>query len=147
MAAAERTIPGIYSKVPGGYERKIDENTTLFVPDMCASSFIPETGELHGYAPDYEALEAAKAPSVHAEAPGVYSYCYEMQKAPTGCDFSSELAFYGKHYFLRPLRNDLPRLHGRGITYNEQSGTYMVTIRAYDKLKAQYRIMHETCLD
>ena len=67
-----------------------------------------------------------------------------MQQAPTGCDFSSELAFYGKHYFLRPLRNDLTRLRGRGITYNEQSGTYMVTIRAYDKLKAQYRIMHET---
>lgn len=147
MAAVERKIPGTFTKVPGGYEQKVNENTTIFVPDMCASSFIPETGELHGYAPDYEAMEAAKAPSFHAENSGIYSYCYEMQHAPTGCDFSSELAFYGKHYFLRPLHDDLPRLHGRGITYNEQSGTYMVTIRAYDKLKEQYRIMHETCLD
>lgn len=147
MAASERLIPGTYTKALGGYERKVDERTTLFIPDMCVSSFIPETGELHGYAPDYTALEAAKAPSVHADKPGLYSYCYEMQQAPTGCDFSADLAFYGKHYFLRPLRDDLPRLRGRGITYDEQNGTYMVTHRAFDKLKEQYRIKLETCLD
>lgn len=147
MAAIERKIPGEYTKVAGGYERKVNETTRLFVPDMCASSFIPETGELFGYAPDYEALEAAKTPSVHAEKPGEYSYCYEMQKAPTGCDFAAELSFYGKHYFLRPLRDDLPRLHGRGIKYDEQRKTYMVTTRAYDNLKKQYRMMRETCLD
>lgn len=147
MSAIERKIPGEYSRVVGGYERKVNENTTLFVPDMCASSFIPETGELFGYAPDYEALEAAKTPSVHAENPGEYSYCYEIQKAPTGCDFTAELSFYGKHYFLRPLRDDLPQLHGRGITYDEQRNTYMVTTRAYDNLKKKYRMMRETCLD
>lgn len=147
MAAVERQIPGTYAKVPGGYERKVNDHTTLFVPDMCAASFTPETGELHGYAPDYEALEAAKSPAVHADKPGEYVYCYEMQQAPTDCDFSADLAYYGKHYFLRPLRPDLPRLHGRGITYDEKDGTYTVTLRAYDKLKSQYRIMHETCLD
>lgn len=53
----------------------------------------------------------------------------------------------GKHYFLRPLRDDLPQLHGRGISYDQQRNTYTVTCRAYDKLKEQYRIRYETCLD
>lgn len=147
MAAVERKIPGTFSKVPGGYEQRIDESTTIFVPDMCASSFITETGELHGYAPDYDALEAAKSPAIHADRPGEYSYCYEMDHAPTGCDFSADLAYYGNHYFLYPLRDDLPRLRGRGITYNESNGTYKVTLRAYAKLKEQYKIKRETYLD
>ena len=147
MAATTRPIPGIFSKVPGGYAQQINEQTTLFVPDMCAASFDPDTGDLRGYAPDYEALEAAKAPAVHADKPGEYSYCYEMQKAPTGCDFAADLSYYGKHYFLRPLRDDLPRLHGRGISYDEKRNTYTVTLRAYEKLKEQYRIRYETCLD
>lgn len=147
MAAVERLIPGAYTKVPGGYVQNMDERTTVFVPDMCAASFIPETGELHGYTPDYEALEASKIPAAHAEAPGEYFFSYEMQQAPTGCDFSADLAYYGKHYYLRPLRSDLPRLQGRGITYDEKRDTYTVTLRAYDKLKSQYRIMRETCFD
>ena len=147
MAAVERKITGTFSKVSGGYEQKIDESTTIFVPDMCAASFIPETGELHGHAPDYEALEAAKSPAVHADRPGEYVYCYEMAHAQTGCDFSADLSYYGKHYFLRPLRDGLPRLHGRGITYDEERNTYMVTLRAYAKIKEQYKIKREMCLD
>ncbi|MBD5098146.1 MAG: hypothetical protein HDT35_01075 [Clostridiales bacterium] len=147
MAAVERKITGTFSKVPGGYAQEIDERTTLFVPDMCAASFIPETGELHGYAPDYDALEAAKPLAVEADKPGEYFYYYEMNHAPTGCDFSAELAYYGKHYILRPLHNGLPRLHGRGITYNEQYNTYIVTLRAYEKIKEQYKIKREMCLD
>ena len=95
MEATQRPIPGTFSKVPGGYEQKIGENMSLFVPDMCAASFDETTGQLQGYAPDYEALEAAKSPAVHADAPGEYSYCYEMQHAPTGCDFSADLGYYG----------------------------------------------------
>ena len=82
-----------------------------------------------------------------ADKPGEYVYCYEMQQAPTGCDFAADLSYYGKHYFLRPLRDGLPQLHGRGISYDEQRNTYTVTTRAYDKLKEQYRIRYETCLD
>lgn len=147
MTATTRPIPGTFSKVPGGYEQKIDGQTTLFVPDMCAASFDHDTGALCGYAPDYEALEAAKSPAVHADKPGEYSYCYEMQQAPIGCDFSADLSYYGKHYFLCPLRDGLPQLHGRGITYDERRNTYTVTLRAYDKIKEQYRISLETCLD
>lgn len=69
-ATVERIIPGTFSKVPGGYEQKIDGRIKILVPDMCTASFIPETGELHGHAPDYEALEAVKAPAVHADTPG-----------------------------------------------------------------------------
>ena len=147
MAAVERKVPGAFSKVPGGYSQKINEQTTLFIPDMCAASFIPETGELYEHTPDYEALEAAKAPAVEADKPGEYSYYYEQQHAPTGCDFSASLSYYGNHYYLRPLRDDLPRLHGRGITYDEQYNNYKVTRRAYEKLKEQYKIMYEMCFD
>ena len=65
----------------------------------------------------------------------------------TVCDFSASLSYYGKHYYLRPLRDDLPQLRGRGISYDEQRSTYTVTRRAYDKLKEQYRMSFETCLD
>jgi len=147
MAAVERKIDGTFSKVSGGYARKIDGRTTYLVPDMLAARFIPETGELYGYAPDYDALEAVMSPTVEADKPGEYAYYYEMDHAPTGCDFSADLAHYGGHYFLRPLRDDLPRLHGRGITYDEQYNTYTVTRRAYDKLKEQYKIKLEMCLD
>ena len=78
MAATQRPIPGTFSKVPGGYEQKIGDNMSLFVPDMCAASFDETTGQLQGHAPDYEALEAAKTPAVHADKPGEYSYCYEI---------------------------------------------------------------------
>ena len=114
---------------------------------MCAASFIPETGELHGYAPDYDAMEEAKTPAVQVDKPGEYAYYYETQHAPTGCDFSADLAYYGKHYFLRPLRDGLPRLHGRGITYDEACNTYTVTRRAYAKIKEQYKIKREMCFD
>lgn len=147
MAAIERKIPGTFSKVPGGYAQQTGPNTQIFIPDMCASSFIPETGELNGYAPDYEAMEAAKAPAAVADKPGVYAYYYETQHAPIGCDFSAELAYYGKHYFLRPLHGGLPKLHGRGITYDERDGSYTVTKRAYEQIKAQYKISLEMCFD
>lgn len=144
---AERKLNGTFTAVPGGFSQRISESTTLFVPDFCASRFDPQTSELYGHAPDYEALEAAKAPAQQADRPGVYSYCYEMQKAPIGCDFSADLSYYGKHYFLKPLHDGLPILRGRGISYDEQRNTYMVTLRAFEKLKEQYRISLETCLD
>ena len=147
MAATERKISGTFAPVSGGYSQQIGANTALFIPDFSVSRYDPSTGEVYGYAPDYDALEAAKTPAVQATAPGEYSYCYEMQQAPTGCDYAADLAYYGKHYFLRPLRDDLPPLHGRGITYDAEQGTYMVTLRAYDKIKAQYKIKRETCLD
>lgn len=147
MSAVKRLIPGTFSKVPGGYARTIDERTTLFVPDMCASSFIPETGELYGYSPDYDALEAEKLPAVQAKAPGEYAYYYETQHVPNGCDYSADLSYYGKHYFLRPLHDGLPPLHGRGITYDDARKVYTVTLRAYEKLKEHYCICHEMCFD
>ena len=132
---------------PAATPAKSTRRQRFFVPDFSASRYDPETGELFGYAPDYAALEAEKAPAVQADKPGEYVYCYEMQQAPTGCDFAADLSYYGKHYFLRPLRDGLPQLHGRGISYDEQRNTYTVTTRAYDKLKEQYRIRYETCLD
>ena len=48
---------------------------------------------------------------------------------------------------LKRLRDNLPQLHGRGISYDEKRNTYTVTLRAYEKLKEQYRIRYETRLD
>ena len=134
-----------FEKVRGGYSRKISDITTEFIPDMCAKSFDAETGSVEMYKPDYAALEAAKAPAVVATEPGVYSYYDEMQKAPTGCDFRADLAYYGEHFYLWPLRPDAPVLKGRGIT-KEKDG-YCVTIRAYEILKTKYKISLEMCFD
>ena len=81
MASIERKINGTFAPVPGGYAQQINEQTTLFVPDFSAARYDPKTGELFGYAPDYAALEAEKAPAVQADKPGEYVYCYEMQQA------------------------------------------------------------------
>lgn len=102
MKALERKINGTFSPVPGGYAQQINEQTTLFVPDFSAARYDPKTGELFGYAPDYAALEAEKAPAVQADKPGEYVYCYEMQQAPTGCDFAADLSYYGKHLLSPP---------------------------------------------
>ena len=93
MAATERKIPGNFAPAPGGYSHQISASTTLFIPDCSVSRYDPSTGEVYGYAPDYDKLEAAKAPAVQATAPGEYSYCYEMQQAPTCCDYSADLAY------------------------------------------------------
>ena len=115
MAATERKIPGTFAPVPGGYSQQIGANTALFIPDFSVSRYDPSTGEVYGYAPDYDALEAAKTPAVQATAPGEYSYCYEMQQAPTGCDYAADLAYYGKHYFLRPFVTACPRSTGAAL--------------------------------
>ena len=73
MAAIERKINGTFAPVPGGYAQQINEQTTLFVPEFTVARYDTETGELFGHAPDYEALEAAKSPAVHADKPGEYS--------------------------------------------------------------------------
>ena len=67
MAAIERKINGTFAPVPGGYAQQINEQTTLFVPEFTVARYDTETGELFGHAPDYEALEAAKSPAVHAD--------------------------------------------------------------------------------
>lgn len=103
MAATERKIPGTFAPVPGGYSQQIGANTALFIPDFSVSRYDPSTGEVYGYAPDYDALEAAKTPAVQATAPGEYSYCYEMQQAPTGCDYAADLAYYGKQHAMQVI--------------------------------------------
>ena len=147
MKATETRINGTFEKVPGGYSQQLSETTKIFVPDFCASSFDEETGTVFAHCPDYDALEKAKAQAVIADKPGEYIYYYETQQATIGCDFKASLSYYGKHYFLHPLHDGLPRLHGRGITYDEAYREYKVTEKAYDKIKQQYRIQFEMCFD
>lgn len=135
MATIGRKINGTFVPVPDGYAQRTSEQTALFVPEFMVARYDTGTGEPFDHAPDYETLEAARSPAVHAGKPGEYSYCYEMERAPTGCNFSTSLSYYGKHYYLRPLRDDLPQFRGRSIPYGEQRNTHTVTRRAYNKLK------------
>ena len=80
------------------------------------------------------------------------------QQAPEGCQMEARRAYYGKHFFI-----DTPlTLKGRGITFIKayksqdlaESGQYktgwneyQVTNLAYEKLKSQYAISFECCLD
>lgn len=147
MSVCEMKVEGTFSKVRGGYSYQVDKTSNIFVPDFCVSRFIPETGELYMSTPDYESIESSKTPAVLADKLGVYSWCYEMDRAPVDCDFSADLSYYGKHYYIKPLREGLPRLQGRGIKYDEKLNEYKVTMRAFDKLKLQYKISRKTYLD
>lgn len=147
MAATERKIPGTFAPVPGGYSQQIGANTALFIPDFSVSRYDPSTGAVYGYSPRYDALEASQGSRRAGHRPRRVFLLLRNAAGPHGCDYAADLAYYGKHYFLRPLRDGLPPLHGRGITYDAEQGTYMVTLRAYDKIKAQYKIKRETCLD
>lgn len=93
---------------------------------------------------------------VKAEKPGTYSYAPEMgQEEPEGCQMEAGLCYYGKHYWV-----DTPiELKGRGITEQEAHWidgckkqiehwrSYRVTKKAFEKLKEQYCIAMEYCLD
>lgn len=96
---------GQFIKIPGGYARQIDAQTQIFVPEAFAESFVPETGEVTLCAPDYAALEAEKAPAVHAAAPGAYAYTEEMQQAPTGWHEVSKAGFERYIEFIRKNAN------------------------------------------
>lgn len=89
--------------------------------------------------------------------PGTYCYTPEMgQKKPDGCQIEATRAYYGKHMYI-----DTPMtLKGRGITLLKQYkpgdlltdrkngwNHYQVTNLAFKKLKEQYTISIECCLD
>lgn len=93
---------------------------------------------------------------IKVETPGTYTYTPEMgQKQPEGCQMEAGLCYYGKHYWV-----DTPlELKGRGITELEAHWiegckkqvenwkSYRVTKKAFEKLKEQYTISMECCLD
>lgn len=82
-----------------------------------------------------------------ATVPGVYHYTPEMgQEKPEGCQMAATLAYYGKHVFI----DTELEIKGRGITLLEQRDflkRYQVTNLAFEKLKKQYTISMERCLD
>lgn len=92
-------------------------------------------------------LANPKQPAQKAETPGVYHYTPEMgQEKPEGCQMTASLAYYGKHYFV----NTVIELRGRGITFIDQRdglNRYQVTNLAFEKIKEQYAISMERCLD
>jgi hypothetical protein len=90
-------------------------------------------------------------------AKGVYSYTPEMGQRKPNCQMKVTIGHYGSYYIDTSIE-----LKGRGIKLLKQyknedltgPGQYMagwfsyrVTDLAYDKLKAQYSISHESLLD
>lgn len=89
------------------------------------------------------------------ENPGTYCYTPEMGQQKPDCQMEASHSHYGGHYFV-----DTPlELKGRGITpvethwidgckkQVENWKSYRVTNKAFEKLKEQYTISIECCLD
>lgn len=90
--------------------------------------------------------------------PGVYQYTPEMGGAKPDCQMEASRGYYGGHWFI-----DTPlEIKGRGITFLKKYtdkdfctpghyrvgwNEYRVTNKAFDKLKEQYTISQEVCLD
>ena len=92
--------------------------------------------------------EPSKQKPQKADKPGTYLYTPEMgQEKPEGCKIEAGLCYYGSHYWLKTSLE----LKGRGITENEPTRdgikNYTVTKRAFEKLRTQYAISYESCLD
>ena len=102
-----------------------------------------------------ELAAPAKQEPVKAEAPGTYCYTPEMGQQKPDCQMEASLSYYGKHYYINTPLN----LKGRGITQIEANWRkgcrkqienwkcYRVTKATYEKLKEQYTISMECCLD
>lgn len=100
--------------------------------------------------PEQEPIKAEKA--------GTYLYTPEMGQQKPDCQMEASRSYYGKHLFI-----DTPlEIKGRGITFikkytskdfanpnNHKIGwnEYQVTNLAFEKLKTQYTISMECCLD
>ncbi|MGG1638199.1 hypothetical protein [Paenibacillus sp. NRS-1760] len=78
---------------------------------------------------------------------GVHTYYPEMKERKVTAQIEARLSYYGKHYFLYTTLE----LKGRGIVQNESSRpelkSYMVTTKAFDKLKQLYSVSLERLLD
>lgn len=105
-----------------------------------------------------ELTQPEKQESQEATEPGVYQYTPEMGGAKPDCQMEASRGYYGGHWFI-----DTPlEIKGRGITFLKKYtdkdfctpghyrvgwNEYRVTNKAFDKLKEQYTISQEVCLD
>lgn len=127
-----------FKKVAGGYEKKLDKNKKIFIPDICVEAFDAESGEIKMHAPKYEEKEPSQTAQI-----GINAFQYETQEAPADCDFELSIGHYGDNY-LTPLKDNL-EIKGRGIRKLDER--YRVTDLALEKLKKQYKISYEMMFD
>lgn len=122
------------------------------VEDLYSNGNITET-ELYtlrriGRQKRLKLAETPKQEPQKADKPGTYLYTPEMgQEKPEGCQIEAGLCYYGGHYWLKTSLE----LKGRGIKEDEPARdgkrNYTVTKKAFEKLKTQYAISYESCLD
>lgn len=88
-------------------------------------------------------LSQTAAPIV---APGLYMYTPEMGQEKPECQIDASLSHYGDHWFLTTKLS----LKGRGIRLDKvenDTNYYIVTERAFEKLKNEYSISKVNYLD
>lgn len=91
-----------------------------------------------------KALESQTAAPVAA--PGLYMYTPEMGQEKPECQIDASLSYYGDHWFLTTKLS----LKGRGIRLDKaenDTNYYIVTERAFEKLKTEYSISKVNYLD
>ena len=88
-------------------------------------------------------LSQTAAPIV---APGLYMYTPEMGQEKPECQIDASLSYYGDHWFLTTKLS----LKGRGVRLDKtenDTNYYIVTERAFEKLKTEYSISKVNYLD
>ena len=78
--------------------------------------------------------------------PGLYMYTPEMGQEKPECQIDASLSYYGDHWFLATKLS----LKGRGIRLDKaenDTNYYIVTERAFEKLKTEYSISKVNYLD
>lgn len=79
-------------------------------------------------------------------APGLYMYTPEMGQEKPECQIDASLSHYGDHWFLTTKLS----LKGRGVRLDKtenDTNYYIVTERAFEKLKTEYSISKVNYLD
>ena len=90
---------------------------------------------------------------------GVRAYYPELGDRRPDCEIEADLAYYGKHYFLETKLD----LKGKGVTFVKKFGAddfkdgennrkcgwnqYMVTLKAFEKIKQEHAVSKTIYLD
>lgn len=76
--------------------------------------------------------------------PGCYLYDPNLskseRKARPICEYSARMSCDCKHWLVKRAMEMVPEIHGVGVRFNERSGEWILTRRAYDRLCAQHSV-------
>ena len=148
MASIERKINGTFAPVPGGYAQPDRPADNAFRPGLLRQpATTPKPASCSATPPTMKRWKPKRPPPCRPTSPANTSTATKCSRPPPAATSPPIFPTTASIIFSALSATVCPQLHGRGISYDEQRNTYTVTTRAYDKLKEQYRIRYETCLD